>query len=93
MKRLKHTNSVQDYVKEFSSLMLNIRNMSEEDKLFNFILGLQAWAQMELRRQGVRDLPATIPTIDCLIDYKMVGSIDNMHKSKLEDWKKSKADG
>ncbi|KAL0292424.1 UNVERIFIED_CONTAM: hypothetical protein Sradi_6989500 [Sesamum radiatum] len=28
-----------DYVKEFSSLMLDIRDMSEEDKLFNFLLG------------------------------------------------------
>ena len=32
LKRLKHTGSVQDYVKEFSSLMLDIRNMSEEAK-------------------------------------------------------------
>ena len=40
LKRLKHIDSVQDYVKEFSSLMLNIRNMSDEDKLFNFISGL-----------------------------------------------------
>lgn len=37
LKRLKHTGSVRDYVKEFSSLMLDIRNMSDEDKLFNFI--------------------------------------------------------
>ena len=39
-----------DYVKEFSSLMLDIKNMSEEDKSFNFFYGLQAWAQTELRR-------------------------------------------
>ena len=45
---LKHTNSMLDYVKEFSSLMLNIRNMSGEDKLFNFISGLQGWAQTKL---------------------------------------------
>ena len=40
LKRLKHTDSMRDYVKEFSSLMLNIRNMFDEDKLFNFISGL-----------------------------------------------------
>ena len=41
LKRLKHMGSVREYVKEFSSIMLNIRNMSDEDKLFNFISGLQ----------------------------------------------------
>lgn len=30
LKRLKHAGSVRDYVKEFSSLMLDIKNMSEE---------------------------------------------------------------
>ena len=50
LKRLKHTGSVREYVKEFSSIMLDIRNMSDEDKLFNFISGLQGWAQTELRR-------------------------------------------
>ncbi|KAL0303558.1 UNVERIFIED_CONTAM: Serine/threonine-protein kinase D6PKL1 [Sesamum radiatum] len=34
---------------EFSSLMLDDRDMSEEDKLFNFLSGLQASAQTELR--------------------------------------------
>ena len=44
LKRLMQTGTVRDYVKEFSSLMLDIKNMSEEDKLFNFVYGLQAWA-------------------------------------------------
>ena len=37
LKKLKHTGMVQEYVKTFSSLMLNIKNTSEEDKLFNFM--------------------------------------------------------
>ena len=40
LRRLKQTKMVRDYVKEFSSFMLEIRGMSEEDKLFNFVLGL-----------------------------------------------------
>ena len=44
LRSLKQTRTVQDYVKEFSSIMLDIKNMSEEDKLFNFVYGLQAWA-------------------------------------------------
>ena len=31
LKRLRQTGSVRDYVKEFSSLMLDIKNISEED--------------------------------------------------------------
>ena len=34
-------------MKEFSSLILDIKDMSEVDKLFNFISGLQGWAQTE----------------------------------------------
>ena len=44
LKRLRHTGLVRDYVKEFSSLMLDIKNMSKEDKLFNFMFRLQGWA-------------------------------------------------
>ena len=40
LKRLKHM-GVREYVKEFSSLMLDIKNMSAYDKLFNFMSGLQ----------------------------------------------------
>ena len=75
LKRLRHTGSVREYVKEFSSLMLDIKNMSEEDKLFNFMSGLQGWAQTELRRQGIRDLPTTMVAADCLVDYKMGGVV------------------
>ena len=50
--------------------------MLDEDKLFNFISGLQGWAQTELRRQGFRDLPTAMPVADCLVDYKMGGAIN-----------------
>ncbi|KAK0596346.1 hypothetical protein LWI29_014804 [Acer saccharum] len=43
LKKLKQSGSVRDYVKDFSSLMLDIQNMLEEDKLFNFMSGLQSW--------------------------------------------------
>ena len=45
MRRLKHTGSIRDYVKEFSSLMLEILNMTEEELLFNFMDNLQGWAE------------------------------------------------
>ena len=34
-------------------MTLDIKNMSEEDKLFNFVSRLQAWAQTKLRRLKV----------------------------------------
>ncbi|XP_059625412.1 uncharacterized protein LOC132268599 [Cornus florida] len=89
LKKLKHTGTVRDYVKDFSSLMLDIRNMSEEDKLFNFMSGLQPWAQAELRRQGVRDLPTTMTAADCLVDFKMTGST-TQDKKKSKEGKKDK---
>lgn len=33
---------IRNYIKEFSSLMLGIQNMSDEDKLHNFISRMQA---------------------------------------------------
>ena len=92
LKRLRHTGSVRDYVNEFNSLMLDIKNMSEEDKHFNFMSGLQGWAQTKLRRQGIHDLPTTMATVDCLVDYKMGGAISTMHKPKSEGGKKAKAE-
>ncbi|RVW75630.1 hypothetical protein CK203_055280 [Vitis vinifera] len=41
MRRLKHKGSIRDYVKEFSSLMLEIPNMTKEELLFNFMDNLQ----------------------------------------------------
>ena len=84
LKRLKHTESVRDYVKNISSLMLDIKNMSKEDKLFNFMPGLHGWAQTKLRRQGVCDLPTTTAAADCLVDYKIGDAISTMQRPKLE---------
>ena len=64
MKCLKHIGSIREYVKEFSTLMLDIPNMSEEELLFNFIDNLQSWAEQELRRRGVQDLTTTMAVAD-----------------------------
>jgi len=69
LKKLRQDGSVRDYVKKFSSLILDINNMSEEDRTFNFLSGLQPWAQLELRRQKVSDLSSTISAADGLADF------------------------
>ena len=45
MRHLMHISSIRDYVKEFSSLMLEIPNMTEEELLCNFMDNLQGWAE------------------------------------------------
>ena len=66
--QLKHVGSVRDYVKDFCSLLLDIRGMSEEDKLYNFLSSLKQWVQVELRRHRVNDLPSAIVVADALVD-------------------------
>ena len=80
-------------MKDFSSLMLDIINMLDEDKLFNFISGIQGWAHTKLRRQGIRDLPVAMAVVDFLVEYKMGSTINTMHKSKTYGDKKSKLEG
>jgi hypothetical protein len=77
LKKLRHTGTPREYVKEFSSLMLDISNMSDEDKLFNFMSGLQPWAQAELRRQNVRDVQGAMAAADSLADYNYSPSSSN----------------
>ncbi|RVW27212.1 hypothetical protein CK203_092587 [Vitis vinifera] len=87
MRRLKHTGSIRDYVKEFSLLMLEIPNITEEELLFNFMDNLQRWAEQELRRRGVQDLATAMAVAESLIDYKRGDS------SKVESLEDSHAMG
>lgn len=69
--------------------------MFEEDKLFNFMSGLQPWAQLEVKRQVVRDLSAAMSTVDALVDYKFnkPSGDDEKRKSKDKGKEKQKKDG
>ncbi|KAL0311788.1 UNVERIFIED_CONTAM: RNA-directed DNA polymerase [Sesamum radiatum] len=60
---------MQDYVKSFSALMLDIRDMSEKDKLFTFMEGLKPWARIELQRQRVTDLGSAMTAAERLTDF------------------------
>ncbi|KAL0454956.1 UNVERIFIED_CONTAM: hypothetical protein Slati_0834800 [Sesamum latifolium] len=69
LRKLEHIGSMQDYVKAFSALMLNIRDMSEKDKLFTFMEGLKPWARVELQRQQVTDLGSAMTAAERLTDF------------------------
>ncbi|KAK4428292.1 hypothetical protein Salat_1128800 [Sesamum alatum] len=71
--------------------MLDVRHMPEEEKLFNFLSELQAWAQTELRLQGVKDLPSTIAAADRLVDFRTIRGADPDKKKKESGRDKGKA--
>ena len=88
MRRLKHTSSIHDYVKEFSSLMLEIPNMIEEELLFNFMDNPQWWAEQELRRRGIQDLATTMVVAESLTDYKREDSskVESLEDNHATGW-------
>ncbi|KAL0302202.1 UNVERIFIED_CONTAM: hypothetical protein Sangu_3114000 [Sesamum angustifolium] len=61
------------------------------DKLFNFLSRLQTWAQTELRRQGVKDLPTVIAAADWLVDFRVANSSDLEKKKKDSGKEKGKS--
>ncbi|KAL0362192.1 UNVERIFIED_CONTAM: hypothetical protein Scaly_1174400 [Sesamum calycinum] len=71
--------------------MLDIHDMSEDDKLFNFLSGSQTWAQTELRRQGVKDFSSAIVAADQLIDFRVTSSSDPEKKKKDSGKEKGKS--
>ena len=78
LKKLKQTGTIQEYVKGITSLLLDINDMSEEDKLSNFLTGLRPWVRIEVRRQGAKDLPTVIAYAEALVDYQI--SMSNVDK-------------
>ena len=50
IKYIKQTESLQAYQREFASAALELPDMAERDKVFNFIIGLKPWARNEVER-------------------------------------------
>ena len=59
-RELKDTGSINAYVQEFTTLTLQIPNLTNEDMLFHFMDGLQSWARKELERRQVRTIDEDI---------------------------------
>ncbi|KAJ7979043.1 Gag-asp_proteas domain-containing protein [Quillaja saponaria] len=69
LRELKQTGTIREYMKKFAGLMLDIRDMSEKDKMFYFLEGLKPWARAELQRQWVQDLAIAQATAERLKNY------------------------
>ena len=59
-----------EYVREFTELLLEKPDLSNEDSLFTFLDGLKLWAKMESQQRGVKDLNEAISQVDALIEFK-----------------------
>nr|GEZ05333.1 hypothetical protein [Tanacetum cinerariifolium] len=69
LRKLKQSGTIREYVKEFTTLVLEIPELSDQDSLFYFLDGLQGWAKTELERRGVQDLSTIIAHVEALIDF------------------------
>lgn len=69
IRELKHMGSISKYVDDFSKLVLQIDNMNTDDLLFNFMEGLQSWAQHELQQRQVNDITTTLIEADTLVEF------------------------
>ena len=63
------TRTVQEFVRGFSTLMLDIRDMSEKYKMFYFLEGFKPWVKTELQRQMAQDVAIVMAAVKCLNDY------------------------
>ncbi|KAK4258913.1 hypothetical protein QN277_005308 [Acacia crassicarpa] len=70
LRELKHKTTIQDYVRDFTTLTLQIPNLSSEETLFYFVDGLQNWAKHELQRRGAASVDEAIAIAESLTDYQ-----------------------
>lgn len=84
LKKFGHIGTLRDYVNEFSSLIFDIENIPEEDKLFNYMTSLQPWVH-----EGVASLPNSMVVADGLVDFKYP-SFSSALEKKIEAMEKAK---
>lgn len=70
LRELKQQGTIHEYVKEFTTLMLQIPNLSEEDLLFYFMDELQSWAKQELHRRDVKSVDEAIAVAESLAEFQ-----------------------
>ncbi|XP_012852904.1 PREDICTED: uncharacterized protein LOC105972488 [Erythranthe guttata] len=70
LRELKQRSSIREYVKEFTTLTLQIPNLSEDDLLFHFTDGLQGWAKQELHRRDIKSVDEAIAAAESLTEYQ-----------------------
>ncbi|KAF2304642.1 hypothetical protein GH714_037242 [Hevea brasiliensis] len=70
LRRLTQRSTIREYVKEFSEVLLEIPEYLDQELLFFFKDGLQAWVRLEIERRGAPNLVTTITIAESLVEYK-----------------------
>ncbi|KAI4347907.1 hypothetical protein L6164_008682 [Bauhinia variegata] len=70
LRELRHKTTISDYIRDITTLMLQIPNLSGEDILFYFIDGLQNWAKQELQHHGVENVDEAIAVAESLTEFQ-----------------------
>ncbi|TYK11966.1 uncharacterized protein E5676_scaffold177G001500 [Cucumis melo var. makuwa] len=78
---VRHTGEIREYVKQFAGLMLDIRDMSEKDKVFCFFEGLKPWVKAKLYEQRVQDLTSAYAAAEWLFDLTSDSQDRRRHQS------------
>lgn len=69
-RELNQMGSICAYVQEFTTLTLQIPNLTNEDMLFHFMDELQSWARTELKRRYVRTIDEAITQAEALTNFR-----------------------
>eukprot|EP00253_Pinus_taeda_P036149 PITA_36149 len=80
IKYIKQTGNLQAYQREFASAVLELPDMVERDKMFNFAIGLKPWAWNEVKRQKIKTLEEAFATVDRLVEHFDEGSDEKKKK-------------
>ncbi|GMI94318.1 hypothetical protein HRI_003101100 [Hibiscus trionum] len=67
LRELAHVGTVCEYVRNISALMLDVRDMLEDDKIFYFLEGLKPWARSKVQRP--QTVAEAIVVAERLSDY------------------------
>ena len=76
---------MQDYVKEFTTIMLDIRYMTKKDKLFAFLDGLSWDDATEFQMRRVQSLTEVVTVTERLLDYDISFLSLKSHKEGLHN--------
>ncbi|KAA0042380.1 uncharacterized protein E6C27_scaffold795G001000 [Cucumis melo var. makuwa] len=85
LRDLKHTGNIREYVKQFAGLMLDIRDMSEKDKVLCFYRRAETVGQDQVIEQRVQDLTSAYAAAERLFD--LTSDSQDVKSPKFLTWK------
>ena len=88
IKYIKQEGTLQDYQRAYQSAILELPDMAERDKLFNFTIGLKPWARDEVKRQKAKNLEEAFAIVDKLIEHDVGGSGGSGGEKKKKPFEK-----